>query len=88
MDVALPVDSHGALLDQDDLEQQAKIYRQVMATCLQFPKCTGVQTWGFTDKYSWIPGFTKGQRGLALPFSKTYERKPAYDALLQELRGH
>jgi endo-1,4-beta-xylanase len=87
MDVALPVDAQGVLLDQSDLEQQAKIYRHVMATCLQFPKCTTVQTWGFTDKYSWIPGFSKGQRGLALPFTKTYERKPAYEALLDALKS-
>jgi endo-1,4-beta-xylanase len=87
MDVALPVDSEGRLLDQGELQRQAEIYRHVMATCLQVRRCTAFQTWGFTDKYSWIPGFTKGQKGVALPFSKSYERKPAYEALLEVLQS-
>ena len=62
MDVALPLDATGALLDQADLARQADIYRFVATACLQQPGCTAFQTWGFTDKYSWIPGYTKGRR--------------------------
>jgi endo-1,4-beta-xylanase len=86
MDVALPVDAQGVLLDEVDLRRQAEVYRHVMATCLQSSRCTALQMWGFTDKYSWIPGFTKGKKGAALPWSETYERKPAYYAMVEELR--
>jgi endo-1,4-beta-xylanase len=86
MDVALAVDAGGNLRSQDDLIRQAEVYRHVMRTCLQAPRCKAFMTWGLTDKYSWIPGFTKGAKGMALPFSKTYAQKPAYDALLESLK--
>ena len=44
------------------------------------PACKLIQTWGFTDKYSWIPGFYKGQ-GWALPWDDKYRKKPAYEAM-------
>ena len=85
MDVALPVDVNGVLLDQADLARQADIYRFVAAACLQQPGCTAFQTWGFTDKYSWIPRFTKGAKGRALLFDQSYVPKLAYDALREVL---
>jgi Family of unknown function (DUF6361)/Glycosyl hydrolase family 10 len=42
------------------------------------------QTWGFTDKYSWIDSHSRGTRGEALPFDRSYPPKAAYRALLQE----
>ncbi|HVQ38034.1 MAG TPA: endo-1,4-beta-xylanase [Pyrinomonadaceae bacterium] len=81
MDVALPLDATGALLKQDDLARQANIYRLVAKACLQQPGCTAFQTWGFTDKYSWIPSFTKGKKGRALLFDEAYAPKLAYKAL-------
>ena len=69
--------------------KQAEIYRFVAAACLQQPGCTAFQTWGFTDKYTWVPGFTKGVKGAPLLFDQSYAPKPAYDALLQVLKqGH
>jgi len=44
-----------------------------------------LQTWGFTNKYSWIPGHSKGQLGWALPFDAAYEKKPAYDGMVHAL---
>jgi endo-1,4-beta-xylanase len=84
-----PIDSAGRPL-QDDLQdkyllRQAQIYRSVVHACLQNPGCTAIQTWGFTDKYSWIASHSHGTRGRALWFDKTYQPKPAYDAVLQEL---
>ena len=73
LDVRLP-------LDAPDLEAQARVYRDLMQTCLKFPKCTAVQTWGFTDKYSWVPGYFKGT-GAALPFDRDYHPKPAWQAI-------
>jgi endo-1,4-beta-xylanase len=81
MDVGLPVDGNG-LANPDDLSRQAEIYGIVASACLRQPACTAFQTWGFTDKYTWIPGYTKGKKGAPLPFGKEYERKPAYRILL------
>ncbi len=86
MDVALPLDTNGVLLDQKGLARQADIYRFFARACVQQPGCTAFQTWGFTDKYSWIPGYTKGAKGKALLFDQFYAPKPAYNALLEALQ--
>jgi endo-1,4-beta-xylanase len=83
MDVALPVDADGSPLHPDDLSRQAEIYRQIATTCLQHPGCTAFQTWGFTDKHSWIGRFTHGAKGAGLLFDRQYHAKPAYDAVRQ-----
>jgi endo-1,4-beta-xylanase len=80
MDVALPVDANGSPRP-DDLQRQADIYREVATACLSHPGCTAIQTWGFTDKYSWIGWHSKKTQGAALPFDRNYGAKPAYDAL-------
>ena len=59
---------------------QAKLYGEIAAICLRQPACKLLQTWGITDKHSWIPGFFPGQ-GWALPWDENYQKKPAYDAL-------
>ena len=84
MDVSLPVDPDGNAVNSD-LQQQASIYRQVAEACLAHPGCTAIQTWGFTDKYSWIGSHSKKTRGAALPFDRNYQPKPAYEALRQAL---
>ncbi|HEV3469470.1 MAG TPA: endo-1,4-beta-xylanase [Pyrinomonadaceae bacterium] len=86
LDVGLPVDARGRLADEAALKRQAEIYRQIAEACLRQPRCTAFQTWGFTDKYTWIPDFTKGAKGMPLPFDRQYGRKPAYDALLEAFR--
>lgn len=86
MDVGLPLNAKGRLSDEADLIKQAEIYRFVATACLQQPSCTAFQTWGFTDKYTWVPGFTKGAKGAPLLFGQDYSAKPAYTALLNVLR--
>jgi endo-1,4-beta-xylanase len=86
MDIAVPVDSSGDARPQD-LQLQADIYRQIAAACLSHPGCTAIQTWGFTDKYSWIGSHSKHTQGGALPFDRNYRAKPAYRELLRELLG-
>jgi endo-1,4-beta-xylanase len=81
MDVALPVDATGNPLHPADLQQQAELYRQIAADCLQHPGCTAIQTWGFTDKYSWLGWFTHGTQGDGLLFDREYRPKAAYDTL-------
>jgi endo-1,4-beta-xylanase len=84
LDVSLPVDS-GGLLHADDLTRQAELYRGVVRACLNSAGCTAIQSWGFTDKYSWIGSHSHGARGQALPFDRAYQPKPAYRAVLEEL---
>jgi endo-1,4-beta-xylanase len=84
MDVALPVDASGSPRPED-LQKQADIYREVATACLSHPRCTAIQTWGFTDKYSWIGSHSKGTQGAALPFDRNYGAKPAYQALRDAL---
>jgi endo-1,4-beta-xylanase len=80
MDVALPVDAQGNARPYD-LQLQADIYRQIAGACLAHPGCTAIQTWGFTDKYSWIGSHSKQTQGAALLFDRSYQPKPAYEAL-------
>ena len=84
LDVSLPLDSSGQA-QRSDLLRQAEVYRGVVRACLQSQGCTAIQTWGFTDKYSWIGSHSHGTRGAALPFDRTYKPKPAYDAILEEI---
>ena len=83
MDVALPVDpANGALKNPADLLTQAEIYRAIASACLAHPGCSALQTWGFTDEYSWIRSYSQGKQGSALPFDTKYKPKPAYRALM------
>ena len=84
IDVSLPVDSNGQSRSLD-LTRQAEAYRLIVRACLNHPRCTAIQTWGFTDKYSWISSHSHGTRGQALPFDRTYHPKSAYRAMLEEL---
>jgi len=84
MDVALPVDQSGNPRPED-LQKQADIYREVATACLSQPGCRAIQTWGFTDKYSWIGSHSKHTQGAALPFDRNYGAKSAYEALRNAL---
>ena len=79
LDIALDDNS------QPSLQAQGELYRKVTEICLQNPSCRVLQTWGFTDKYSWIPGHSKGKQGWALPFDATYQKKRAYDGMVHVL---
>jgi endo-1,4-beta-xylanase len=67
------------------LSAQAKLYGEITTLCVQQPSCKLIQTWGFTDKHSWIPGFYKGQ-GWALLWDDKYQKKPAYQAVFNALK--
>jgi endo-1,4-beta-xylanase len=84
LDVSLPVDSHGAA-QVADLDRQADLYRGIVRACLEHTGCTAIQTWGFTDKYSWIHSHSHGTRGQALLFDREYKPNAAYRAVLEEL---
>jgi endo-1,4-beta-xylanase len=80
LDVSLPVDSDGNACPAD-LQLQADVYRQIASACLTHTGCTAIQTWGFTDKYSWIGSYSKHTQGAALLFDREYRPKPAYEAM-------
>jgi endo-1,4-beta-xylanase len=79
MDVRLPVPATTSAL-----QNQAAIYRNVLDRCLLQPACVSFQMWGFTDKYSWVPGWFPGE-GQALIFDESYNPKPAYYGLYSRL---
>jgi len=83
MDVRIPIDTNGVSTTAD-LDAQAEIYWNVVGVALGQSRLKTLQTWGFTDKDSWIPGFFPGY-GNALPFDKNYQRKPAYWAIWNAL---
>ena len=81
MDVAIPVNKDGNPSHPEDLVKQAEVYREIAEICAKNPACTALQTWGFTDKYSWIGWYTNHTKGDALLFDRHYQPKPAYEAL-------
>jgi endo-1,4-beta-xylanase len=66
------------------LAAQAKLYGEIATICVKQPSCKALQTWGFTDKHSWIPQFYKSQ-GWALLWDENYQKKPAYEAVREAL---
>ena len=80
MDVRLRKDT-----TPEKLDAQAKVYGDILAVCLAQKACKGFQTWGFTDKYSWIPSSAKGFDD-ALIFDREYNPKPAYQVIRTVLK--
>ncbi|GAB3444708.1 endo-1,4-beta-xylanase [Actinophytocola sediminis] len=60
---------------------QANVYGQVTRACMAVARCTGITTWGITDRYTWRPNDTP------LLFDSNYQKKQAYQAVLDALNG-
>ena len=60
---------------------QANVYRQVTQACMAVARCTGITTWGITDRHTWRPNDTP------LLFDSNYQKKQAYQAVLDALNG-
>jgi endo-1,4-beta-xylanase len=71
---------------QEELAEQARVYRDVLEVCLSAQNCKAFVLWGFTDCHSWIPYFLEGW-DAALIFDESYRPKPAYSALMDGLAG-
>jgi endo-1,4-beta-xylanase len=80
MDVALDLPA-----DKAALEKQAKVYGEITAVAMREKACTALLLWGFTDKHSWIPWFSKEKQGAALIFDEQYKPKPAYEAMMKAM---
>jgi endo-1,4-beta-xylanase len=99
MDVGLPLESGEQAPGQSinpamnpaptlaDAAQQADLYGRVAGVCARNRGCTAFQTWGFTDRYSWISAFSQGKGGAALLFDAGYKPKSSYDAVLKAFEG-
>ena len=70
-----------SLTDQTDEADQAAVYERIVSLCLQTPRCRTIQTWGFTDRYSFRSRFEP------LPLDRGYADKPAYRAIQRALGG-
>jgi endo-1,4-beta-xylanase len=72
---------------EQKLASQADVYQEMMRVCLDAPNCKSLTTWGLADHHSWIPYFFK-LPDSPLIFDKSYRPKPAYDALVEVLKGN
>ncbi len=70
-----------ALTETTNEATQAAVYQRVAETCLAQPRCTTMQTWGFTDRYSFRTLFDP------LLLDRAYQAKPGYGALQGALGG-
>jgi len=79
-------------LPNDNVKAQAQAQGYSMETqvCLLNPRCISITVWGFTDKYSWIPGFFTGDpnanppvpgQGAACLLDENFNIKPGYQAM-------
>jgi endo-1,4-beta-xylanase len=66
--------------DEEKLATQATYFRGLLDACLGTRSCKSFTVWGYTDKYSWVPGVFEGQ-GAATLMDEGFEVKPAYGAV-------
>ena len=57
------------------------MYYKVLAACLSHPSCESFETWGFTDKYTWM-----NAPANPLPYDKNINPKNAYYAMRDLLK--
>jgi endo-1,4-beta-xylanase len=85
LDIAIPM-RDGKPVNPGDIEKQGVVYHELLQLALHFfPRCRAMLTWGFTDKYSWIPEFSHYTEGDALPLDSSYQPKPGYLQMQEEL---
>ncbi|MFL6119691.1 endo-1,4-beta-xylanase [Actinophytocola sp.] len=66
--------------DTVKLQAQAQGYSVLLQGCLLARRCNSFTVWGFTDRYSWVPGFFDGE-GAANLLDENFAAKPAYSEL-------
>jgi len=63
-------------------QQQAVLYGKLLQICAQEPACKSFETWGFTDRYTWL-----GTDQHPLPWDQNYNAKPAATEILAVLQN-
>ncbi|KAJ3117948.1 hypothetical protein HK100_000709 [Physocladia obscura] len=76
LDIRMPTPATTANLNQQETD-----YYSVVSACVQYSACIGVETWGISDKYSWIPSTFSGY-GAALPYDANFVPKPAVTGIV------
>ena len=79
VDVRMPLPA-----DPIKVQAQAQGFTALLQACLLADKCVSYTLWGFTDRYSWVPGVFAGE-GSATPWDENLAPKPAYAALRDTL---
>jgi endo-1,4-beta-xylanase len=79
VDVRLPLPA-----DPIKVQAQAQGFTSLLQACLLADRCVSYTLWGFTDRYSWVPGVFDGE-GSATPLDENLAPKPAYAALRDTL---
>ncbi|MFJ6672806.1 endo-1,4-beta-xylanase [Actinosynnema sp. NPDC091369] len=74
-DVRMPLPA-----DPWKLQAQANVYRTALDACLGTPGCLSFTVWGYTDRYSWVPGWFEGD-GAATILDEDFAPKPAHRAV-------
>jgi len=74
-------------ITDESRREQADEYANRFQIALEAPDVSAVVFWGFTDRHSWIPNFTKGEYDEGLIFDRNCRRKPAYKAIAEVLKA-
>ncbi|HTQ04740.1 MAG TPA: endo-1,4-beta-xylanase [Polyangiaceae bacterium] len=73
------------------LDDQKTKFHDMVAACLSQPNCPAVTVWGITDKYSWLNDVDEGCAADETPrpllWDDGYQKKPAYDGVMNALVG-
>jgi endo-1,4-beta-xylanase len=72
--------------DAEKQATQAKNYADAVKACVDEEGCVGVTVWDFWDAVSWVPGTFPGT-GNATLFDVDFNKRPAYDAVAEVLKG-
>ena len=67
------------------LQEQRRVYHDIIGVCVAEPRCHAVTLWGFTDAHSWIDQAFGADDPL--PFDDAYRAKPAYFGIQEALAG-
>lgn len=78
-DVRMPLPT-----DVFKLQAQSQGYHSLLQPCLLTRACNSFTVWGYTDRYSWVPGFFDGE-GAACLLDENFQPKPAYAAVQHDL---
>ena len=68
------------------MEEQKETYKQIVEMALSKELSTGLLIWGFSDRHSWVSSVF-GNCDDALIYDDNYDKKPAYDGVLEALKS-